>query len=173
MSGSCSHEKDVAELLRRGQWPGLASAEMRAHVAGCASCRDLTAVTQAFQRERAAASMQAQLESPGVLWWRAQLRKRNAALKQVNRPLVAAQVFAVVLGFVAALACLALAARSGAGWLRAGWLKPVAELPSALHIPEMLPATWQNTPAPWLVLFAIAVLAVMGGVVVYKASEER
>jgi hypothetical protein len=165
---SCSHEKDVAELLKRGQWPALASAEMRAHVAGCASCRDLTSVTRAFQRERAAASMQARLESPGVLWWRAQLRKRNAALKQVNRPMVAAQVFAVVLGVVAALACLALAGRSGAGWIR-----PVAELPSALHISAMLPEAWQNTPAPWLVLLMIAALAVMGGVFVYRASEER
>jgi hypothetical protein len=165
---SCSHEKDVAELLKRGQWPGLAPAEMRTHVAGCASCRDLASVTQAFQQERAAASMKARLESPGVLWWRAQLRKRNAALKQVNRPVVAAQVFAVGLGLAAALACLALASQSGSGWLR-----PVAELPSALHIPEMLPPTWQNTPAPWLVLLTIAVLAVMGGVFVYKASEER
>ena len=166
--GSCSYEKDVAELLKRGQWPSLASAEMRAHVEECACCRDLTSVTQAFQRERAAASAQARLESPGVLWWRAQLRKRNTALKQVNRPLVAAQVFAVALGLVAALACLAFAGRSGQGWLR-----PLAELPSALHIPEILPATWQNTPVPWLVLLTIAVVAVMGGVFVYKASEER
>jgi hypothetical protein len=165
---SCSHEKDLSDLLSRGQWPLLASAEMRAHVAGCASCRDLTAVTQAFRRERAAAFSQARLESPGVLWWRAQLRKRNAALKQVNRPLVAAQVFAALLGFVAAMACVALASRSGAGWLR-----PVAELPSALHISAMLPETWQSTPAPWLVLITIAALAVMGGVFVYKASEER
>ena len=166
--GSCSREKDVAELLRRGQWPALASAELSAHVAECASCRDLASVTQAFQQERASASMQARLESPGVLWWRAQLRKRNTALRQVNRPLVAVQVFAVALGLVAAVACLALAGRSGAGWLR-----PLAELPSALHIPEMLPAAWQNTPASWLVLLMIAALAVMGGVFVYKASEER
>ena len=165
---NCTHEKDVAELLKRGQWPALASVEMRAHVAECASCRDLTSVTHAFQRERVAASAQARLESPGVLWWRAQLRKRNAALKQVNRPLVAAQVFAVVLGLVAAMACLALASRSAAGWLR-----PMAELPSALHISAMLPETWQNTPAPWLVLLMIAALAVTGGVFVYKASEER
>ncbi|MGA2251989.1 hypothetical protein [Terracidiphilus sp.] len=165
---NCIHEKDVAELLKRGQWPALASAETRAHMAECASCRDLTSVTQAFQRERAVASVQARLESPGVLWWRAQLRKRNAALKQVNRPLVAAQVFAVALGLVAAMACVAMASRSGAGWLR-----PVAELPSALHISAMLPEAWQNTPAPWLVLLTIAALTVMGGVFVYKASEER
>ncbi|WP_058187193.1 hypothetical protein [Terracidiphilus gabretensis] len=165
---SCSHEKDVAELLKRGQWPGLAPAEMRVHVTECASCRDLTAVAQAFQKERVVASAMARLESPGVLWWRAQLRKRNAALKQVNRPMVAAQVFAVVLGVIAILACLALAGRSGSGWI-----KPVAELPSALHISAMLPETWQNTPAPWLVLLTIAALAVMGGVFVYKASEER
>jgi hypothetical protein len=165
---NCTHEKEVAELLRRGQWPALASAEMRAHVADCVSCRDLASVTQAFQQERASASMHARLESPGVLWWRAQLRKRNAALKQVNRPMVAAQIFTFVLGFAAALVCVAFAGRYGMGWL-----KPVAELPSALHIPEILPATWQNTPAPWLVLLMIAVVAITGGVFIYKASEER
>ena len=61
---NCTHEKDVADLLKRGQWPALASAEMRAHVAGCASCRDLAYVMQAFQQERAAASTMARLESP-------------------------------------------------------------------------------------------------------------
>jgi hypothetical protein len=166
--GACQYEKDLAELLKRGQWPGLAAPEMRAHVAECGMCRDLVAATQAFQRERAAASMHARLESPGVLWWRAQLRKRNAALKQVNRPLVAAQVFAVALGVVAAVACLMFAARTGAAWLRL-----VMELPAALHIPEMLPKTWQDTPAPWLVLLSVAVLALMGGAFVYKASEDR
>lgn len=166
--GACQYEKDLAELLKRGQWPGLAAPEMRAHVAECGLCRDLVSATEAFQRERAAASMQARLESPGVLWWRAQLRKRNAALKQVNRPLVAAQVFAVALGLVAAVACLMFAARTSAAWFRL-----VTELPAALHIPEMLPKTWQNTPAPWLVLLSVAVLALMGGAFVYKASEDR
>lgn len=166
--GACQYEKDLAELLKRGQWPGLAAPEMRAHVAECGLCRDLVAATEAFQRERASASAEARLEPPGVLWWRAQLRKRNAALKQVNRPLVAAQVFAVVLGLVAAVACLVLTSRSGVGWLRL-----VAELPAAFHIPEMLPKTWQNTPAPWLVLLSVAALALMGGAFVYKASEDR
>jgi hypothetical protein len=166
--GACQYEKDLTELLRRGQWPGLAAPEMRAHVAECGLCRDLVAATDAFQRERASASTEARLEPPGVLWWRAQLRKRNAALQQVNRPLVAAQVFAVALGLVAAAACLMFAARTGAAWLRLAM-----ELPAALHIPEMLPKTWQNTPAPWLVLLSVAALALMGGAFVYKASEDR
>jgi predicted anti-sigma-YlaC factor YlaD len=173
----CQREKDVAELVKRGQWPALASAEMQAHVAGCSACRDLVAVAQAFQRERAAASAQARLESPGVLWWRAQLRKRNAALKQVSRPLLAAEVFAVALGFVAAVLGAVFASRSGAHWLRLGWLGSVeglvSGLPSALHIPQMLPEAWQNTPAPWLVLALLAALGLMGGVFVYKASEDR
>ncbi len=168
MSRSCNREKELAELLKRGQWPALASAEMRAHVTGCSSCRDLASVTQAFQRERVAVSAHARLESPGVLWWRAQLRKRNAALRQVSRPLAAVQVFAVVLGLVAAIACLIIASQSGAGWL-----KPLAELPSTLHIPEMLPLALQNTPAPWLVLVTFAAITVMGGIFIYRASEER
>lgn len=168
----CSREKELAELLRRGGWPGLAAPEMRAHVAQCGRCRDLVAVTEVFQQARAASSAQTRLESPGVLWWRAQLRRRNAALKQVSRPLVAAQLFAMALGLVAAAVCLAFAARSGSG-SGSGWLRLVLELPAAFHIPGLLPQAWQNTPAPWVVLLTLAALALMGGVFVYRASEER
>jgi len=166
--GACQCEKDVAELVKRGQWPGLASAELRAHVAECAACRDLVAVTEAFQRERVVASAEVRLEAPGVLWWRAQLRKRNAVLRQVGRPLVAAHVFAVVLGAVAAVLCFVFAARYGTDWMGL-----VTGLPSALHIQEMLPVEWQNTQAPWVVLLTIVVAGLMGGVVVYRASEDR
>lgn len=166
--GSCKHESELAELLKRGQWPTLATPEMRAHAASCTACRDLVAVTQAFRRERTAAAGEARLEPPGVLWWRAQLRKRDAALRQVSRPLVAAQTFALALGLVAALLFLGLASDA-----RAGWLSLVAGLPSALHIPAMLPEAWQSAGAAWLVLLSIAALALMGGVFVYKASEDQ
>lgn len=166
--GACQCEKDVAELVKRGQWPALASAELRAHVEACAACRDLVAVMGAFQRERGVAAAQARLEAPGVLWWRAQLRRRNAALRQVGRPLVVAQVFAVALGAVAAVLCAVFASR-----YEAGWMGLVAGLPSALHIQQMLPEAWRNTPAPWVVLLLVAGLGLMGGVVVYRASEDR
>jgi len=101
--GACSHEKEVGELLRGGQWPQGCGAELRAHVSGCGKCSELVMMRSAIQGLRAGDMAAARLEASGVIWWRAQLRKRNAALQQVARPLKAAQMFAmaVVVSFAA------------------------------------------------------------------------
>ena len=101
--GTCSHEKEVGELLRGGQWPAGCGADLRAHVVGCGKCSELVFLRTAVQGLRAGDMAAARLEAPGVIWWRAQLRKRNAALVQVARPLKAAQMFAmaVVISFAA------------------------------------------------------------------------
>ncbi len=101
--GACSHEKEVGALLRGGQWPAGCGAELRAHVAGCGRCSEFVAVRTAMQGLRTGDMAAARLEAPGAIWWRAQLRRRNAALEQVARPLKAAQLFAmaVVVSFAA------------------------------------------------------------------------
>jgi len=101
--GVCSHEREVAALLRGGQWPVGCGPELRAHVAGCGRCSEFVAVRTAMQGLRAGDMAAARLEAPGVIWWRAQLRKRNAAMARVARPLKAAQLFAmaVVVSFAA------------------------------------------------------------------------
>ena len=167
--GTCSREKEVTDLFKRGQWPALAAPELRTHVASCRACRDLLAVTQAFGRERAHAAGEARLEPPGVIWWRAQLRRRNAALRQVRRPLLAAQIFALVPALIAAILCLTSQSRSAG----TSWLSFIANMPAALHIASLLPPSWQSAQAAWLVLLLIAALALAGGVFVYKASEEQ
>lgn len=101
--GACSHENEVAELLRGGQWPAGCGAELRVHVAECGRCSEFVAVRTAMQGLRARDMATARPEAPGVIWWRAQLRRRNAAMEQVARPLRAAQLFAmaVVVSFAA------------------------------------------------------------------------
>ena len=100
---ACSHEKEVGELLRGGQWPAGCGAELRDHVAECGKCSEFVLVRTAMQGLRAVDMAAARLEAPGVIWWRAQLRKRNATFEQVARPLKAAQLFAmaVVVSFAA------------------------------------------------------------------------
>ena len=100
---ACPQEKEVGELLRGGQWPAGCGAELRSHVAGCGRCSEFVSVRTALQGLRAGDMATARLEAPGVIWWRAQLRKRNAAMQQVARPLKAAQLFAmaVVVSFAA------------------------------------------------------------------------
>ena len=164
--GYCGHEKEVTELLRSGRWPGIASTALRAHAASCDACRSLIAVTEAMGNDRAQAFAQAQLPPPGLLWWRAQLRRRNQVMRQVRRPLMAAQVFALLLGLAAAVVCIVL----GAG--TAGRL--VEGLPDALHLKAMLPVAWQDSPAAaWLLLLLFAAVPLVGGILIYKASEER
>lgn len=168
--GTCSREKEVADLFKRGQWPALAAPELRAHVASCGACRDLIAVAHAFDGERSRAAGEARLESPGVIWWRAQMRRRNAVLRQVRRPLLAAQIFAVVPALIAAIVCFAFAGQARGG---ASWFSFIANMPAALHVESLLPPSWQSAQAAWLVLLLIAALALAGGVFVYKASEEQ
>jgi hypothetical protein len=166
--GACPREQEVAGFLSRGQWPQASSDELRAHVAGCRACRELIVVREAFGRERMKAAGEARLESPGVLWWRAQLRRRNAAIERIGRPLVGAQIFAWAVCLAAAVLYLLWQARRGFDWL--AWL---GELPRALHLGALLPGAWTDSPwGGWLGI-SVAMLALMGGVIVYMASEKR
>ena len=126
--------KEVAELLSRGYWPEACNAELRAHVAGCRACRDLVVVRQAFRAERAFAAGEARLEPPGVLWWRAQLRRRNAAIERIGRPILGAQIFALAVSLAAAIVYLGSQARRGFDWL--AWL---GQIPRALHFERCCP----------------------------------
>jgi len=93
--GACAQEREVGALLRGGQWPQGCGPELREHVAACARCSEMVLVRTAMQGLRAGDVKAARLEAPGVIWWRAQLRRRNQALEQVARPLKAAQLFAL------------------------------------------------------------------------------
>jgi hypothetical protein len=167
---ACAHENEVAELLRRGQWPASCSPELHAHVSGCRSCGDLVLVTENFQRARAEATSTARINTPGALWWRAQLRRRNAAVERINKPILGAQIFALVINLFIVVAFLAYQARHGLGWL--SWLE---QLPEAykLHIDQLGQFALLNPGWSLMVLIpAVATLALLGGVVVYLASEK-
>lgn len=161
--GACPREQELGNLLDRGQWPDACSTELRTHVNGCHACRDLILVQQAFGRERIHAAAEARLESPGALWWRAQLRRRNAALVRIGRPLLGAQVFALATCLVAAVAYVVWLAHRGFDWL--AWL---AGMPGALHLGALVP-DW----GIWAAMSIGAMLALMGGVIVYLASERH
>ena len=89
----CPREREVLDLLARGHWPQACSTDLRAHVDDCRSCAEQILLTEAFQHARAEASSAANLTSPAVLWWRAQLRRRNEAVERVGRPILGAQIF--------------------------------------------------------------------------------
>jgi hypothetical protein len=166
--GACGQEGELAERLANGHWPDASSPELRAHVATCRACQDLVLVKQAFRADRAAAAGAARLEAPGVLWWRAQLRRRNAAIERIGRPILGAQIFALAVSLVGAIAYLAIETRQGFDW--PAWLQ---QIPRALHFEALLPeALMKPQWEVWTVLSVVAMVALMSGVIAYVASEK-
>ncbi|MGD0801158.1 MAG: hypothetical protein ABR906_07580 [Terracidiphilus sp.] len=163
----CAHESEVAQWLEHGGWPAVCPAELQAHVNACRSCGDLVLVTESFQRARAEAASTARISTPSALWWRAQLRRRQAAVERIGKPLLGAQIFALVICLLVGFGLLASQAQQGIAWLK--------ELPQTGVY--TLTALWSSTllDSNWtlMVLIPAAVtLALLGGTVVYLASEK-
>ena len=164
---SCGYENELAQALKDGHWPEGCGSELRAHVHACGNCSDLVLVTQTFQQARSESEQAAAYGPPSLLWWRAQLRRRNAAAERVSRPLTIAELFALFVYVFVGGVLVATQYRHGLRW--ASWW---AELvPSrAIHL---LPVA--SGQADWNLLLLISgfgVLALLSGLVVYLASEK-
>lgn len=161
---SCSYEKELGHALRDGHWPDGCSHELRAHVDQCPLCNETVLVTQTFQRARAESVQTAPPGSPELLWWRAQLRRRNTAAVRVSRPVTIAETFALIITFVFAVVFVCSQYDHGLRW--ASWWPEIT--PSkVVHLLSTAFATWN------LLLFvpALAFVIVLSGAVLYLASE--
>ena len=150
---SCARSEEIQKTLTQGRWPLAATAELREHVSGCRSCAELVRVGTAFQQDRAAMVQAKRLDSPSLLWWRAQLRRRQAAMEKVSRPMWGAQI-------AAAIVAVLVAAGFGAYMLRDGALQ----------------GTLKTTMSGFGLMPMIAIvmlLAVAGGVVLYLTLERE
>jgi hypothetical protein len=130
----------------------------------------LLVVSQTFQRSRAAAVAQAQLPAPGAIWWRAQLRRRSAAVERVGKPIFGAYVFALAVTVLVAAAAVISQARHGLRWL--DWLaQPQFD---ALQLQSFNPFTGLDPGWSLTILIPIfATLALLGAVAVYLAAERQ
>jgi hypothetical protein len=169
MTLRCSRAPEVLDLLTRGHWPLACPPELRTHLDTCRFCAELIVVTQAFQKSRTATSAQAQLPPPGVLWWRAQLRRRNAAVERVGRPILGAYVFAFAILVLVAIAFVVSQVRHGLGRFDS---LGQSSLASALQF--LNPATSTNSGWSLLVLLPIlATVILISAVVVYVTTERQ
>jgi hypothetical protein len=167
--GHCTRENEVMALLRSGGWPAACAPELREHVASCTLCAQAVLLKSAFAAALVSAKQDARLQSPGQLWWRAQLRRRNAAVRRVNRPIAGAQWFALLVNLLAAVALIA------SQWRHldrlTAWFSTVADAP--IFHPAALWSMAAQQPG-WnlllLIPFALA-FVVLGGITVYLASE--
>ena len=173
---ACPRESEVKVLVERGQWPHACPPDLYSHVAGCKSCGELVLVTSAFQQMRNQAVGTVRLGSPGLLWWRAQLRRRNAAVERISRPILSAQIFALGLSILLALAVAGWQARNGLGWLT--WLERLPRNFDSQWISWLVPAgIFNKSPdsflSPLVLIAAASAAALVGCVVVYFASEKQ
>ena len=163
----CGFEKEVSLALREGRWPAAVDPTLRDHVAACAGCSEVVLVSQTLQRARAAASQAAVLPPPGIIFWRAQLRRRSGATERMSRPIVFAESAALlgtVLAFVFALRRFAeystWESLTG-GIAPQGWTVNLSDLVAALP-------TW----APPVLLAAVVFFA-LGGVAIYVLAHSE
>lgn len=166
----CAREKEIAELLRLGHWPDASSAELRAHVAGCRGCSDFVLVTRTFRAAQEAALPRRPFQAAGVLWWRAQLRRQNAAVERINKPIVGAQIFALAVTMLLGVGFAVFQATQGFGWL--AWFEGFA--PSGSYVDAL--QSFASAVSGWGIGLSVAggaALVLLSGVVLYLATDRQ
>ncbi len=112
-----------------------------------------------------------QVQSPGVLWWRAQLRRRNAAVERINKPILGAQIFAFAITFVLAVGFVVFQATHGVRWL--SWFGEALSSQTS-YLDALRSLVWTGSDWSLVVVVAGAIaVTLMGGIVVYLASDHR
>lgn len=152
----CSQQQKVAAAIQAGQWPDGCDPSLRAHAESCTTCSDVALLAQAFRKSRSAALQQPQLPAPGILWWRAQLRRKNAELERVMRPVAVAEKIAALFVLLAFVVLIGWQHQEMAVWVSNLW-GPLASF----------------TQVPGLLLVGGMMLLIFGGFAVYllKAKE--
>jgi len=168
---SCSREKEITELLQSGHWPLACSPELRAHVRVCRRCSDRVLVTESFQQDRIESERVARLSSPGLVWWRAQLRGRSAALENIAKPIEGAQIFALFVNLVVAAGFVIWLVRQGARW--PSWLSEFVHS-QTFHLNTLW--SFSSIAPDWSLMVLVpglGALALLSGVVLYLALDRK
>jgi len=156
----CPREPDVIDALTTTQWPEQCGEELQAHVAACASCRDLVAAIAPLGEAWLDARADAHVPASGMVWWRAQMRARREAARAAARPITVVQAVAGLAGLVLLVSALALLSP----WVAASFATSASLFSGTLPDVRSLTSTWA-------VVAAIAFLA-MASLAVYLAVAE-
>ncbi|HXC95818.1 MAG TPA: hypothetical protein VNU92_08950 [Edaphobacter sp.] len=169
----CPHDSEIKAMLLQGHWPDACNPELRAHIEACPQCHQQVLLTHTFQTARAQAIESATIPHPALLWWKAQLLRRNAAIRQVERPFTTAQIFAFVVSGAAAATLLIHQSQTDSNWL--AWLSaPWQDL--RVDTTSFFASTQANlTSTPGLILLGAAAgtLLLLGSVIAYLASDRQ
>jgi hypothetical protein len=77
----CDWEQQVIEATRNGLW----ASSLRAHLRHCALCSQIELIAASLQQDAARAERLFDLPPAGMVWRRAQARRRERALQRATR----------------------------------------------------------------------------------------
>lgn len=162
----CAWETEITLALSAGHWPNACDPELRKHVETCSCCSDFVLVTETIQRVRVASILAEHSMSPTLLWWRAQLSRRNHAAEQMSQPVSFAHTFALLVSGLLAVVFVVSQYRHGLRWGR--WW-------SQINSPHVL-SLWSLAGGllQWklyLLVPIVGIFLLLSGIVLYLASE--
>ncbi len=170
----CIREDEVLMMVSTGRWPESAPAELRQHAGQCQVCRELGLAAAVISHEAEVSASVPNLPSSGTVWWRAQLRARQEAARQVVRPITAAQMmaFAAMVGVAGAIF------GATTQWFQRGLRtlgRSIADGVSAIPVPSVpLPQDLSSVPlTSWIILAVVGVGFIAGAAVVSWAMKEE
>jgi hypothetical protein len=99
----CPRESDVLDAIDSKRWPHRVDQELVEHVASCEICSDVLAVAAAMREDHDATWREADIPSSGQVWWRAEMRARQQAIREASRPITIAYGVAAVAALVLAV----------------------------------------------------------------------
>jgi hypothetical protein len=87
----CEREADVVRSLRTGLLPS----ELRDHVLSCVVCAEARSAAKVMLQTASLLRVEDGLPAAGLVWSRAQMRKRENDVKRATRPLIVMRVLSV------------------------------------------------------------------------------
>jgi hypothetical protein len=168
----CVREDEVLMMVSTGRWPEAAPAELRTHADHCEVCRELGLAAAAISND--AEVFMPSLPSSGTVWWRAQLRARREAARQVGRPITAAQMLA----FAAMVGVAGAVFGATTQWFQRGLRtlgRSIADGAASIALPSFsLPQDLSTVPvSSWIILFVVGAGLIAGAAVVSWAMKEE
>jgi len=97
----CIHENEIVRAARTGQWPD----DLRSHWAGCAACAEAALVAESLS-----AAPETEAPAAGLVWFKAELRRRQEAMDQALKPIRWAERAVAATGVLGVVGVLAWAA---------------------------------------------------------------
>ena len=135
MRSECVHEPEVLDAVAAGRWPDRLGHNLKEHVENCEVCSDLAFVAQSFKEDPLARVEHSRIPSAGLVWWRAELRARQEAIRVASRPITLVQILAGAGGLAVAAGLLSRVDLSTLlGFDLMSWLEALPESAAALYL---------------------------------------